>query len=237
MPGAETAAVERALQLADRVSVNLEAPNSERLAKLTGTKLFIEELFTPMRDARALMKKNPHLARTSITTQFIVGAANESDREIITTTARAYRELELARIYFRAFHPIIDTPLENHAPTDPLRELRLYQTDFLMRQYGFTYEDLVFDGNGNLPLEHDPKTSWALKHPEQFPLEINRASREELLRVPGLGPTSVTRILQLRHTHKFDSIEELKQLGADASRALPFILLNGKTPARQLRLF
>ncbi|HZQ10248.1 MAG TPA: radical SAM protein [Anaerolineae bacterium] len=237
MPGAETAAVERALQLADRVSVNLEAPNSERLAKLTGTKIFTEELMAPMRDARMLMKKYPHLARVSMTTQLIVGAAGESDREIVTTATQVYRELELGRIYYSAFHPIIDTPLENHAPTDPLREFRLYQTDFLLRQYGFTYEELIFDNNGNLPLQHDPKTAWALHHPEHFPLEINRATREELLRVPGLGPTSVNRILQLRHNHKLNTIQELKQLGADTQRALPFILLNGKHPTHQLPLF
>ncbi|TAH50729.1 MAG: radical SAM protein [Chloroflexota bacterium] len=237
MPGAERAAVERALQLADRVSVNLEAPNTARLRRLTGTKMFTQELLAPLRAARDLMRQQPAFTRTSMVTQFVVGAADETDREIISTAAHLYGELELSRIYYSAFHPVRDTPLENHTPTNPLRELRLYQTDFLLRQYGFTYTELAFDPNGNLTLDTDPKTFWALQHPERFPLEVNRASREELLRVPGLGPKSVTRILTLRRTHQINSLKELKDLGADAPRAAPFILLDGKTAARQLTLF
>lgn len=237
MPGAEQAAIERALQLADRVSANLEAPNTERLRKLSGTKQFSEELLAPLRAARALMRAQPALARTSLVTQFVVGAADETDREILETTARLYSELQLARVYYSAFRPIRDTPLENHAPTDPTRELRLYQTDWLLRQYGFTYDDLVFDEAGNLPTHTDPKTLWALAHPERFPLDVQRADRAELLRVPGLGPRSVQRLLELRRTHTLSDIGELRQLGADAGRAAPFVLVNGKAPTRQLPLF
>jgi predicted DNA-binding helix-hairpin-helix protein len=231
MPGAERAAIERALELADRVSVNLEAPNSERLAKLSGTKQFIEELLAPLRIARALMRANPKFARKSMVTQFVVGGADESDREILSTTAKLYHQLELARVYYSAFHPVIDTPLENHAPTPLIREHRLYQTDFLLRQYGFTFADLIFDDAGNLPTQIDPKMMYALKHREQFPLEVNRASREELLRVPGLGPKSVNRILQTRRTYTFRGLRDLAQLGADAQRAAPFILLHGVSAA------
>lgn len=237
MPGAEAAAIERALQLADRVSVNLEAPNSERLAKLSSTKQFTDELLAPLRTARRMMRERPELARTSMSTQFVVGAADETDREILTTTAQLYRELALGRVYYSAFRPIADTPLENHAPTDPLRELRLYQTDFLLRQYGFTYDDLAFDEHGNLPLRVDPKTYWAQSHPELFPLELNRASREELLRVPGLGPKSANRLLQLRHTFTPHDLRDLAQLGADVQRAAPFILIDGRTPSYQLPMF
>lgn len=237
MPGAERASIERAVELADRVSVNLEAPNTARLQKLSGTKAFTQELLAPMRAARALMRERPELARTSIVTQFVVGPAGETDREIISTAASLYRELALARIYYSAFHPVDDTPLENHAPTNPLRELRLYQTDFLLRQYGFTFDELMFDPDGLLPLHTDPKTAYAVAHPDKFPLDVQRAGREELLRVPGLGPKSVERLLRLRHSHTFTTIQELKRLGADADRAAPFILLNGKTPAHQLALF
>lgn len=237
MPGAEDAAVERALQLADRVSVNLEAPNSERLAKLSSTKQFTEELLAPLRAAQAIMRARPEFARTSMTTQLVVGAADETDREILLTSAQLYRELSLGRIYYSAFRPIEDTPLENHAPTPPLRELRLYQTDFLLRQYGFTFDDFTFDKSGNLPVHVDPKTHWAVNHPERFPLELNRASREELLRVPGLGPKSVNRLLQLRRTYRVNTLKDLTRLGADAQRAAPFILLDGKQPTRQLPLF
>lgn len=237
MPGAEKAAVERALQLADRVSINLEAPNTERLRKLSGTKAFTEELIAPLRAARDLMAQHPAFARTSMVTQFVVGAAGETDQEILKTTTKLYRDLRLARVYYSAFHPILDTPLENHAPTDPLRELRLYQTDFLLRQYGFTYDDLTFDENGLLPLHTDPKTAYALAHPEQFPLDLQRADPQQLLRVPGLGPKSVQRLLDSRRQHTITTLQELKKIGADAQRAAPFILLNGKTAPYQARLF
>ncbi|MBI4673886.1 MAG: radical SAM protein [Chloroflexi bacterium] len=237
MPGAERAAIERAIQLADRVSVNLEAPNTERLAKLSSTKQFSEELLAPLHAARALMRERPELARTSMVTQFVVGAADETDREILATTTRLYRELQLARVYYSAFKPVDDTPLENHAPTNPLRELRLYQTDFLLRRYGFTLDELAFDAFDNLPLDMDPKMHWAVTHPEKFPLDVQWAGREELLRVPGLGPKSVERVIRLRQSHTFTTIQELKRLGADAERAAPFILLNGNQPIRQLALF
>lgn len=237
MPGAEQAAIERAVQLADRVSVNLEAPNSMRLQKLSSTKNFTDELLAPLRAARALMRERPELARTSMVTQLVVGAADETDREILETTAQLYRELGLARVYYSAFTPIRDTPLENPAPTNPLRELRLYQTDFLLRQYGFTFDELAFDANDLLPLDADPKTMWARAHPEKFPLDVQRAGRQELLRVPGLGPKSVERVLRLRRSHTFTTLQELKRLGADAERAAPFILLDGKQPPRQLGLF
>jgi predicted DNA-binding helix-hairpin-helix protein len=237
MPGAEKAAIERALQLADRVSVNLEAPSTERLARLSSTKQFADELLAPLKLAHELINSNPEYTRKTMTTQFVAGAADETDREILGTAARLYRELELARVYYSAFRPILDTPLENHAPTPPLRAHRLYQTDFLLRCYGFAYDDLFFDEQGNLPTQHDPKLTWAMRHPERFPLEVNRVSREELVRIPGIGPQSADRILSMRRIRPVCAIEELQRLGADAKRAAPFILLDGKQPAHQLPLF
>lgn len=237
MPGAESAAIERALQLADRVSVNLEAPSSEHLAKLSPTKQYVEELLAPLQTARRLMATHPALARKSLTTQFVVGAADESDREILGRTSQLYRDLDLARAYFSAFQPIENTPLENRVPTPLVREHRLYQSDFLFRKYGFTFGDLIFDARGNLSTESDPKMIWAVNHPEYFPIELNRASKEQLLRVPGIGPLSVSRILNARRTSNFNNIEQLARVGADAKRAAPFVLLNGRAPARQLALW
>ena len=237
MPGAQDAAIERALQLADRVSVNLEAPSSEFLSKLSPMKRYTEELLAPLQTARNLIAKNPKLARKTLTTQFVVGAADERDRDILTRTTLLYRDLQMARIYYSAFQPIANTPLENHAPTSLVRENRLYQTDFLFRQYGFVFDDLVFDASGNLPTQADPKTMWATAHPEFFPIELNRASKEQLLRIPGIGPTSVSRILAMRRASPFSAIEQLARVGADATRAAPFVLLNGRAPARQLVLF
>jgi predicted DNA-binding helix-hairpin-helix protein len=234
MPGAEPAAIERALQLADRVSINLEAPSSEHLARLSSTKRFTEELLAPLQIARRLIDNDPTLRHKTMTSQFVVGAADETDREIIARTAQLYRELHLAHVYYSAFQPVENTPLENHAPTPLIREHRLSQTDFLLRRYGFTFDELIFDTRGNLPTTADPKTVWAIHHPEFFPVEVNRASREELLRVPGLGPVSVRRILQQRRAQKFRTIEQLARIGADEKRAAPFILLDGRAPAHQL---
>ena len=124
-----------------------------------------------------------------------------------------------------------------NAPTPLVREHRLYQADFLFRKYNFTFDDLIFDARGNLPIESDPKTIWATAHPEFFPIELNRASREQLLRIPGIGPTSVHRILQTRRATKFRHIEQLARIGADAKHAAPFVLLDGRAPMRQLALF
>jgi putative DNA modification/repair radical SAM protein len=237
MPGAEPVAIERALQLADRVSVNLEAPSSEYLAKLSSTKRYTEELLAPLQAAKKLIDTTPALAKKSMTTQFVVGAAGEPDREILARTAQLYRDLALARVYYSAFQPVADTPLDGHAPTSLVREHRLYQTDFLFRKYGFTFDDLVFDPRGNLPTESDPKTLWAIHHPEYFPIELNRASKEQLLRVPGIGPRSAARILQARRANKFLSIEQLVRIGADAQRAAPFVLLNGHSATHQPALW
>jgi predicted DNA-binding helix-hairpin-helix protein len=237
MPGAEPAAIERALQLADRVSVNLEAPNSARLARLSSTKQFTEELLAPLKIAHKLIENDPRLRDKSMTTQLVVGAADESDREIVSTTFELYRQLHLARVYYSAFHPVIDTPLENHAPTPALRQARLYQSDFLLRNYGFTHDELVFDDRGNLPLDRDPKILWALGHPERYPIEVNNATREELYRIPGLGPKSVERILRERRDHKLTCLDDLARLGASDRRAAPFVTIEGKSPPRQLSLF
>ncbi len=238
LPGATFAHVERAVQLATRVSVNLEAPNAERLARIAPRKDFAANLLQPMHWAKSLIEASGgRLVPAGQTTQFVVGAASESDREILMTTARLYRGMGLARAYFSAFQPVVDTPLEGHPPTPPLREHRLYQSDWLLRQYDFTFEDLIFDEAGNLPREADPKMMWAKVHPERFPIEVNQASREELLRVPGLGPRSVACILRLRHQGTFRTLTDLKKIGAVASRAAPFILLNGKRPPYQMSLW
>jgi predicted DNA-binding helix-hairpin-helix protein len=148
-----------------------------------------------------------------------------------------YRDLKLARVYYSAFQPIANTPLDGRTATPLIRENRLYQTDFLFRQYGFRFDELIFDPHGNLPIESDPKTMWAVHHPEFFPIELNRASKEELLRIPGIGPISASRILQMRRSSKFLSIEQLARVGADEKRAASFVLLNGHQATHQLSLF
>lgn len=236
LPGCEKAAVERAVQLADRVSANLEAPNAERLQRLSGDKRFTQDLLQPLQWARQFHNEGLG-AKAGLTTQFVVGAAGESDLEILETVQHLYREYSLTRAYFSAFQPIPNTPLENLPATPPLREHRLYQSDFLLRRYGFSLQELVFDPNGYLCTDVDPKMAWALRHPEYFPVEINRASREQLLRVPGIGPRLAARILQARRENKLRRIEDLSALGIASNRAAPFILLDGRRPPQQLSLW
>jgi predicted DNA-binding helix-hairpin-helix protein len=242
MPGSERAQVERAMLLADRVSVNLEAPNTERLARLAPHKVFMEELLQPLRWADEIRRtENPNRAWKgrwpSTVTQFVAGGADEPDLELLATTNYLVRRLGLKRAYFSAFHPIRDTPLENKAAVDPLREHRLYQASFLLRDYGFDLEDLPFTGEGNLPLANDPKLAYATINLVHTPVELNRADRHALLRVPGIGPKGVEAILKARRTGKLKDISRLRALGIDPARAAPFILLDGKRPAQQMALF
>jgi predicted DNA-binding helix-hairpin-helix protein len=242
MPGSERAQVERAMLLADRVSVNLESPNTERLARLAPHKVFLEELLQPLKWADEIRRtENPQRAWKgrwpSTVTQFVAGGADESDLELLTTTAWLNKNVGLKRAYFSAFHPIRDTPLENKAAVDPLREHRLYQASFLLRDYGFDLEDLPFTGDGDLPLAADPKLASAQATLTHAPLELNRAERRDLLRVPGIGPKGVEAILKARRTGKLRDLSRLRALGINPVRAAPFILLDGKRPAQQMMLF
>lgn len=241
MPGSERAQVERAMLLADRVSVNLEAPNTQRLARLAPHKVFMEELLQPLKWADEIRRtENPNRAWKgrwpSTVTQFVAGGADESDLELLTTTAWLNKNVGLKRAYFSAFHPIRDTPLENKAAVDPLREHRLYQASFLLRDYGFDLEDLPFTGGGDLPLADDPKLAYAQTSLVHAPVELNRADKRALLRVPGIGPKGVEAILKARRSGKLRDLARLRALGVNPVRAAPFILLDGKRPPRQMSL-
>jgi len=236
MPGAEREQVLAAMRLANRVSVNLEAPNTERLACLAPHKVFTEELLQRLRWIEELRQEVAG-RRPSSTTQFVVGAAGESDVELLTTTEYLHRRVGLARAYFSRFTPVSDTPLENHPPTPPAREHRLYQSSFLLRDYGFEVEELPFDTGGNLPLDSDPKLAWARAHLAHIPVEVNTADRRDLLRVPGIGPQGVEQVLQARRRARLRDLDALRKLGIIADRAAPFILLDGRRPSHQLSLW
>ena len=234
LPGISRDQVERAGQIAQRVSVNLEVPNRERLSQIAPHKT-ADEVLNPMRWASEFIARGEgRWAPAGQTTQFVVGAADESDSEIMTTVVHLYQKLHLHRAYFSAFQPIVDTPLEGHPLTPAWREHRLYQCDYLFRLYQFGLNDLIFDQDGFLLREADPKTIWARAHPEFFPVEINRAPRETLLRVPGIGPRSASHIVKWRLQGKFCTLQDLSKTGAVAQRAAPFILLDGKRPTYQL---
>lgn len=242
MPGAEKDQVFRAMQLADRISINLEAPNVLRLQKLAPLKMFMQELLQPLHWAEEIRKTiNPlsavKLRWPSLATQFVVGGVGETDVELLQTTQYLHTKLGLTRVYFSRFEPVIDTPFENLKPENPLRQTRLYQAAFLLRDYGYNMEDFHFTESSFLPLEVDPKLAWARAHLSQQPLEINRADQSELLRIPGVGPLSVKRILRARKRGPIKDLGTLRGLGIHIERALPFILINGKQPDQQLRLW
>ncbi len=238
MPGAEYAQVERAMQLADRVSINLEAPTTEILEKLAPRKQFIEELLQPLRwidqirSTQAAYKGwNAHWP--SSVTQFVISAVGESDLELLSTTAYLFNHLHLKRAYYSNFNPISDTPLEDVAAGDPTREHRLYEASFLLRDYGFNLEEMPFNRAGQLPLEIDPKYAWAQINLQERPIEINRAGKHELLRVPGIGPKCVQAILTARIKNKLSGSDQLRAAGVNLKRAAPFILIDGKQISHQ----
>ncbi|MFN2149272.1 MAG: radical SAM protein [Anaerolineales bacterium] len=242
MPGVERGQVMRAMELADRVSINLEAPNPERLAFLAPGKQFSSELFEPLRWAEAIRREHSpeHAFKgtwASTTTQFVVGAAGESDLELLSTVERLFKQFKLRRTYFEAFNPVADTPLENHPPENPTRQQRLYEASYLLRDYGFDLEELAFESSGRLPLDRDPKLCYADQVLRTNPVELNRAEPGQLMRVPGIGPKGCERIVRARHERRLVDLSQLRRMGILAERAAPYILLDGRMPARQLPLF
>jgi predicted DNA-binding helix-hairpin-helix protein len=238
MPGAERDQVRRAMELANRVSINLEAPNADRLEQIAPGKQFDDELMARLRWVEELRQQSEGRLRSSSTTEFVVGPAGERDVELLSATEYLHRQLKLARVYFSAFRPVSDTPLDNLPATDHQRKVRLYQASFLLRDYEFDVEDLPFADGGDLPQHVDPKRAWADLHLVHAPIEINTASRRELLRVPGIGIKGAARIMAARRKATLRDLTELHAIGiASPQRVAPYILLDGQRPIQQPRLF
>jgi len=238
IPGASRAAVERAVGLAQRVSVNIEAPNAHRLCSLSSRKRFHEDIISTMR-AINYCRKNIN-RKCHQTTQFVVGAAGETDREIVQSTSALYRKMEMERVYFSAYQdldlepkttqPMLfdDIPARSgRVKTDVfMREHRLYQVDFLLRKYQFPVHEIDYDSKGNLSLERDPKQVWADKHPDFFPLDVHRADSWQLLRVPGIGPVGASRIIKARRQGRIRDVDDLRAVGVRRAKlAEPYLTL------------
>lgn len=237
MPGIEYDQLYRLMQLGDRVSVNLEGPTQERLDALAPKKDFQRELLGMLQLAEQIRRAHPYERLASTVTQFVVGAVGDTDHELLSLSNRLYRQCGLTRAYFSGFSPVVQTPFENLPETDPLREHRLYQASFLLRDYGWNVEDLPFLTDGNMELTLDPKRSWAERHLREAPIEIMTARRDQLLRLPGIGPVSANLILKARRQGKLTSLTDLQQLGIRApQQASPYILLSGRRPAAQTQL-
>ena len=238
MPGIEYDQLYRSMQLADRVSVNLEAPTSERLADLAPKKIFIEELLRMLQWAQRIRTENPHEKLASSVTQFVVGAVGDTDLELLSMTDNLYAQAKLARVYYSAFGPVPGTPFENLPAIEAIREFRLYQSSFLLRDYRWDVEELPFLRDGNLRTDMDPKQAWAEDNLVHQPVEIMSAERELLLRVPGIGPVSADAIIRARRRGRLSELLHLKKLGIRSPHKMAnYVLLDGRQPTQQLRLF
>ncbi len=237
VPGADPLLVAEAGRFADRVSINIELPSRHSLALLAPDKT-AEAVITPMRqvsglitatrDERKRSRRAPQFAPAGQSTQLIVGATPESDREIITLSEGLYNRLDMRRVYYSAFIPVAHDSRLPALPGPPLlREHRLYQADWLLRFYGFSAHELLDEGRPNLDMRFDPKADWALRHLELFPVEVNRADYEVLLRVPGIGVRSARRILVARRHARLGELE-LKKLGVVLKRAKYFLTAGGR---------
>lgn len=238
IPGADSVLLSQLGYLADRLSVNIELPSQKSLQLLApdktkeailGTMGAINEKIS---ENRADIVKYRHAGRFSPaghSTQLIVGATDESDFQILKLTAALYRKYALRRVFYSAYIPVADNPLLPALNVKPplLREHRLYQADWLLRFYGFSADELLDEQHANFDPCIDPKCNWALNHMHLFPVEINRASREMLLRVPGIGVLGTDRILKARRVAAVD-FDGLKKMGIALKRAQYFITCNGK---------
>lgn len=242
IPGAAPELVEQAGLWADRLSINIELPTDDGLnryapdknpdtirAAMGDLRRQIEE----KREPSPLTRKRRRFAPAGQSTQMIIGADGADDRTVLGRSAALYGDYHLKRVYYSAYSPIPDSSALLPALQPPLlREHRLYQADWLLRFYGFGLEEITAPSqNGMLDLEIDPKLAWALAHRQTFPVDVNRAPRELLLRVPGFGTRTVQRILALRRDKRL-RYEDLTALGALVKKAQPFITLPGWSPGR-----
>jgi putative DNA modification/repair radical SAM protein len=232
IPDANAELLAQAGKYADRVSVNVELPMEESLVRLAPEKsaLTIRQSMANLRthiDESKEDKKAPKFAPGGQSTQVIVGADESTDHSIIEKSATLYSSYRLRRVYYSAFSPIPDSSKQLPVKAAPLiREHRLYQADWLLRFYGFDTNEIFAQSDGMLDLDVDPKLAWALKHREQFPVDVNTCAREQLLRVPGLGTKAVARIISARAIQKV-RLEDLQRLRVPIKRVLPFIKLPG----------
>lgn len=239
IPNASQALIEQAGAWADRLSVNIELPTEKDLYQLAPEKKKpqivhamqgIRQRIDETNSEKKAGFKPPQFAPAGQSTQMIVGATETPDVEILKTAADLYDGHRLRRVYYSAYSPIphADARLPGRSP--PLvREHRLYQADWLMRFYGFAADEIVADADKNLSLDIDPKLAWALAHRQFFPVDINQASREELLRIPGIGVRNVNRILQIRRYKRLRT-EDLRKLRVAWNRTKVFVITEDHNP-------
>lgn len=236
IPGADATLVARAGRVADRLSINIELPSEESLTRLAPQKskaLILNPMrqignaITEYHDERRRFRSTPSFAPAGQSTQLVIGASPERDNQILRLSESLYQRFSLKRVYYSAYVPVNDDSRLPALSVPPLlREHRLYQADWLLRFYGFRAEELLDEQQPDLDEAFDPKTGWALRHPEFYPVDVNRADCETLLRVPGLGVRSAKRIVDARRFGRL-RYEDLKALGVVMKRARFFVACAG----------
>ncbi|MDQ2833615.1 MAG: putative DNA modification/repair radical SAM protein [Acidobacteriota bacterium] len=243
IPGASNLLIEQAGLWADRLSANIELPTQQDLVQLAPDKKshVIESTMSQIHARKEeadeelrTSRSAPKFAAAGQSTQMVVGATSATDRDILTTATHLYGRYKLRRIYYTGFSPYPNAdarlPLQ---PAPMMREHRLYQSDWLMRYYGFAANELTNPEAPDLSLSEDPKTTWAKTHPEFFPVDVNAAPREALLRIPGIGYRSVDRILKIRKYHRL-LLEDLRKLHVRVKNALPYVVAANHLPSLPL---
>jgi putative DNA modification/repair radical SAM protein len=233
IPEASAALIEEAGRWADRISINIELPTEVALEQLAPQKNFknteaamsgIRDRITRSKAERRESRKAPAFAPAGQSTQMIVGATDTPDATILAQATSLYAKQKLRRVYYSAFSPIPDASSALPLIAPPLvREHRLYQADWLVRFYGFQAQELTTPAAPNLDLAMDPKLAWALRNRHVFPVDLNKAARDLLLRVPGLGTKSVDKIVKVRRWHKL-RVDDLPRLHVSVNKVLPFII-------------
>lgn len=237
IPGADSALIKKAGELVDRMSVNIELPSSSSL-KLLAPQKTKENILKPMsyigtqinasKYEKRIYRNAPSFVPAGQSSQLIIGATPESDFQILRLSEKLYKNIGLKRVYYSAYVPVSNNPKLPALNNPPLlREHRLYQADWLLRFYGFSSEDLLNEKNPNFDTHLDPKTDWAIRNIDKFPIEINKASTMELMKIPGIGVRSVRKIASARRVRSLD-FDDLKKLGVVLKRAQYFITCKGK---------
>ena len=222
IPGASENAIRKTLSLANAVSLNIETAGLDHFKELSERKDYMKDIIEPIRLISRLRESDSRYSHVRQTTQFVVGASDETDKNIVDYSWGLYKRLNLNRVYFSAYQrglgeSTLKGESSRYSNSDILmREHRLYQTDWLIRKYNFSINEIPFDEDGNLSLLRDPKEAWAKRHPKYFPVNINRADRFKLMRIPGLGEVSVRRILNIRKSGR--RVRRLEDLGNTGKR-------------------
>jgi putative DNA modification/repair radical SAM protein len=240
IPGASELLIKEAGLYADRLSANIELPTQQDLVQLAPEKksAVIESTMSQIAvrkdeadEDRRKTRTAPKFAAAGQSTQMVVGATPASDRQILSTATHLYGQYKLRRIYYTGFSPYPEADARLPLKASPMmREHRLYQSDWLMRYYGFRADELTSDDAPDLSLTQDPKTTWADAHPEFFPVDVNAAPRESLLRVPGIGYRNVERILSIRRYHRL-LLEDLRRLHVRIKNVLPYLITGDHLPS------